>query len=355
MDESQTNSVDLPWPACPVTLNDQGVIEVAHGGGGRKTHQLIASIFIEAFGDPLQTRGHDGAVFTPGSERLAITTDSYVVDPIEFPGGDIGSLSVHGTANDLLMCGARPQYLSVAFVLETGLPISTLRRITASMRQAADEAGVAIVTGDTKVIQRDRGDGMTLTTTGIGQVFARTPIGPAQVTDGSAIIVSGDLGRHGIAVMSAREQLDLGDAIHSDSACLAPAVLPLLDSGLPIQCLRDLTRGGLATALVEIAQSGRIDIEIDEQAVPINETVRGACELLGLDPLYVANEGRFIVILPDNQAKQAVALLQATDIARDARVIGRVARGDGGVSARTAIGTRRVIDMISGEQLPRIC
>ncbi len=355
MDQSQAKQTHPPWPACPVPINDHGVIEVAHGGGGRKTHQLIASVFIEAFGDPLQTLGHDGAVFTPGAEQLAITTDSYVVDPIEFPGGDIGAMSVHGTANDLLMCGAQPKYLSAAFVLEAGLPLAILRRITASMRCAADEAGVTIVTGDTKVIQSDRGDGMTITTTGIGQVIARTPIGPAQVSDGSAIIVSGDLGRHGIAVMCAREQLDLGNAIHSDSACLAPAVLPLLDAGLPVQCLRDLTRGGLATALVEIAQSGQVDIEIDEQAVPINETVRGACELLGLDPLYVANEGRFIVILPEDQAEHAIALLQTTDFARDARVIGRVTQGKGNVSARTAIGTRRVIDMISGEQLPRIC
>jgi hydrogenase expression/formation protein HypE len=354
-EQTHDDSSPAAWPACPTPQDTQGVIEIAHGGGGRRTQQLIASIFRKAFGDPLQTHGHDGAVFNADAQQLAITTDSYVVQPLEFPGGDIGSMSVHGTINDLLMCGARPRYLSAAFVLEVGLEIATLERITASMRAAANESGVDIVTGDTKVIGHGRGDGLFINTSGVGSVICTDPIGPSQVTPGSAVIVSGDVGRHGVAVMAAREKLDLGDAIVSDSAALGPAVLPLLESGLPIQCLRDLTRGGLATALVEIAQTTGLNIDLTQQDIPIGEAVRGACELLGLDPIYVANEGRFIAILPQEHAQKAVSLLRDTAIARNAQVIGRVTEGTGRVCMQTPIGTRRVVEMISGEQLPRIC
>lgn len=349
----QTNA--SAGPKCPAPLGAPSVIEIAHGGGGRRTHQLIASVFRASFGDPLETHGHDGAVFHADADQLAITTDSYVVDPIEFPGGNIGSLSVHGTVNDLLMCGARPRYLSAAFTLMTGLEIETLKRITASMQEAADQAGVQIVTGDTKVVKRSRSGGLFITTTGVGTVEASQPIGPIHVTPGSAVILSGDLGRHGIAVMTAREGLDLRGDIHSDSASLAPAVLPLLDRGLPIQCLRDLTRGGLATALIEIAQAASVDIELNEQDIPVNDVVRGACELLGLDPLYVANEGRFTSIVPAEHEDEVLSLMRETGVAKHSRTIGRVIHGTGRVTARTPIGTQRVIDMISGEQLPRIC
>ena len=340
---------------CPAPRNTGDIIEVAHGGGGRRTHELIASVFLEAFGDALDTRGHDGAVFECATSRLAMTTDSFVVQPLEFPGGDIGSLAVHGTVNDLLMCGAHPRHLSAAFVLEAGLEIERLRHIAASMRRAADDAGVAIVTGDTKVVQHARGDGMTVTTTGVGEVVTAAPIGPASVRPDARIILSGDLGRHGVAVMTTRERLELAGDIRSDSAALVPAVLPMLERGIEVQCLRDLTRGGLATALVEIARTAEVDIEIEEAACPVQETVRGACELLGLDPLYVANEGRFIAIVPPHAVDEALAAIRDAPVGADACVIGRTAAGRGQVTARTPIGSRRVIDMLSGEQLPRIC
>lgn len=354
-DPSSPRTEPSPWPVCPSPVQDDAIIDLAHGGGGYRTHQLISSVFLEAFGDPLQTSGHDSAVFDASSPQLAFTTDSYVVQPIEFPGGNIGSMSVHGTVNDLLMAGARPRYLSAGFILEAGLEIRVLKRIADAMRIAADEAGVQIVTGDTKVIGRGRGDGLFINTTGIGSIIADQPIGPAHVSPDADVILSGDIGRHGIAVMSAREQLDLGNTILSDSACLCPAVLPLLNHRLPILCMRDLTRGGLATALVEIAQTSRNDIEIDEQHIPISDPVRGACELLGLDPLYVANEGRFIIIIPKSHTQQALSLLHANESTRQAKVIGRVRTGKGRVAMKTLIGTSRAIAMISGEQLPRIC
>lgn len=354
-DPRQDPSSPTPWPTCPAAPRASGLIEIAHGGGGRRTHQLINTIFLKAFGDPLHTQGHDGAVFNADAEQLAFTTDSYVVQPLVFPGGDIGSLSIHGTVNDLLMCGARPRYISAGFILEAGLDIALLERITASMRAAADDAGVKIVTGDTKVIGRGAGDGLLINTSGVGSVINNRTIGPKHITPGSAVIVSGDLGRHGVAVMSARQQLDLGDTILSDSASLCPAVLPLLQSAIPIQCLRDLTRGGLATALVELAQAAGLGIELVEQHIPVGDAVRGACELLGLDPIYVANEGRFLLILPAEHTTDALSILQRSDLGRSAALIGQVTQGPGPVTLRTPIGTHRAIEMLTGEQLPRIC
>jgi hydrogenase expression/formation protein HypE len=333
--------------ACPVPAADGGAIQLAHGGGGRLMHRLLESVVFPALG----ASGHDGALVPCGDQRLAFTTDSYIVTPLEFPGGDIGRLAVCGTVNDLAMCGARPLALSAAFILEEGLPIATFQRMVASMQRAAAEAGVPFVTGDTKVVDRGRGDGLFVNTAGIGVVEARADISPSAVRPGDAVIVSGDLGRHGVAIMAVREGLAFETTIESDVAPLWSPVQRLLSTGCVIHCLRDLTRGGLATALVEIATAARVEIEIDETAVPVREDVRGACELLGLDPLYVANEGRFVAFVGEADVPRALASL-----GEEARVIGRVAAASAGnVLARTAIGTRRMIDMLSGEQLPRIC
>ena len=351
----QPTPPSVPGSSCPLPFEDHAVVEVAHGGGGRRTHELIRSVFLEAFGDPLDARGHDGAVFEAGPNRLAFTTDAYVVDPIEFPGGDIGALAVHGTVNDLLMCGARPMHLSASFVLETGLRVDTLWRIARSMRRAADDAGVRIVTGDTKVIEAARSSGLFVTTSGIGAVEAPCAIGPASVRPGCSVLLSGDIGRHGIAVMAARERLALEPPIRSDSAPLNAPVLALMERGIGVRCLRDLTRGGLASALVEIASTAGVDISIDERLVPVRDDIRAVCELLGLDPLHVANEGRFIAILDDAHTDRALEVMRGTPVASGACVIGHVLPGSGRVSARTPIGTDRSIHMLSGEQLPRIC
>jgi hydrogenase expression/formation protein HypE len=347
----------LTW-TCPAPLNDRTAILLAHGGGGRLMHRLIADVFASAFANPALETHHDGAVLdAPRGGRLALTTDSYVVRPLFFPGGDIGSLAVNGTANDLAMCGARPLALSAAFILEEGLPTADLERIVASMRRAADLVPVPIVTGDTKVVERGKGDGLFISTAGVGLVAEGVEIGPLCVRAGDVIVVSGDLGRHGVAVLAAREGLALETTIESDCASLVCPVHALLDAGLPLHCLRDLTRGGLASALVEIAETSGHAIEIDEDAVPVSEEVRGACEILGFDPLYLANEGRFVAFLPAALADRAVACLRALDPTARPAVIGEV-RPDAGLPAvvlKTRYGSRRTIDMISGEQLPRIC
>lgn len=318
-------------------------------------HRLIEDVFVAAFGNPLGAARHDAAVAEIGGARLAFTTDSYVVNPLFFPGGDIGSLAVNGTVNDLAMAGARPLYLSAAFIIEEGLPMETLSRVVRSMRVAADEAGVRVVTGDTKVVDRGKGDGLFINTAGVGLVEARRPIGPDSVREGDAILVSGDLGRHGIAVMAAREGLAFETALESDSAPLAALVSDLIASDIELRCLRDLTRGGLASALNEIAESSGSSIDLDEHRVPVREDVRGACELLGFDPLYVANEGRFVAFVPDEQADRALAVMRRHRVGSGATAVGRVREGDPMVVARNAFGTTRVLDMLSGEQLPRIC
>jgi len=342
-------------PACPLPLAGDDVVQLAHGGGGQLMHELLQNVFLPAFGDPLGAGGHDSALFSAGAERLAITTDGYVVQPLQFPGGDIGSLAVHGTVNDLLMAGARPRYLSASFILEAGLPLATLRRVVGSMRDAAAASGVAIVTGDTKVVEGGHGDGIYLATTGIGTLLPGTAIGPGAIRPGDRVLLSGDIARHGMAVMAAREGLAVAPAIESDSAPLNDAVLPLLEAGVTVHCLRDLTRGGLASALVELAAGAGVTIAIDETRVPVREDVRALCELLGLDPLHVANEGRFVAIVPAQEADRALALLRDSALAAEARDIGEVQAGPGGVRARTAVGTERLITMLTGEQLPRIC
>ena len=330
------------------------MVTLAHGGGGRLTEQLVDATFRRAFDNPALAARHDGAVIAHAGIRIATTTDGYVVRPIVFPGGDLGSLAIHGTINDLAMCGARPLMITAAVILEEGVAVDLVRRIAESMAAAARAVGVPIVAGDTKVVERGKGDGIYVTTTGVGVCEHPLDIQPARVVPGDAIIVSGDLGRHGIAVMSAREGLAFESAIASDSQPLWAPVAALLDAGIEIHCLRDLTRGGLAMALVEIAATARVAIELHERALGVDPAVRGACELLGLDPLYVANEGRFAAIVRADHADRALAVLRSTHEAAGAVLVGRVAAGEG-VTSTTAIGTTRIVEAPSGEQLPRIC
>jgi len=340
---------------CPLPYAPQDTVQMAHGGGGRTMKRLIDSLFRPAFENSFLAQDHDGAVFETAG-RIAMTTDSYVVRPLFFPGGDIGSLAVHGTVNDLAMCGARALYLSVGFVLEEGLSLEWLHRIVHSMAAAATATGTQIVTGDVKVVDRSKADGLYVNITGVGQVLARAPIGPASLCSGDAIIVSGDLGRHGVAVMNARHGLGLQTAIESDSAALIEPVEKLLEAGLDVHCMRDLTRGGLASALVEIAESSGLEMNLLETAIPVRDDVRAACELLGLDPVYVPNEGRFVLFLPRDQARRALAILNGYPVSQGACIIGEVTDGGlGRVVLRGHYGVDRLIDMLSGDQLPRIC
>ena len=349
---------DLPLvaPTCPAPIADYPNILLAHGGGGRLTHQLIEAIFLPAFANPLLNQRHDGATMAVAGQQIAFTTDSYVVHPLFFPGGDIGMLAINGTVNDLAMCGARPLALSAAFILEEGLPTALLQQVVRSMQAAAAAAEVALVTGDTKVVDRGKGDGLYITTSGIGLVESPQPIGPASLRPGDVLLVSGDIGRHGIAIMAVREGLEFETTIESDAAPLADLVLSLIRAGVEIHCLRDLTRGGLGSAAVELATAGRVQIHLDEQAIPVHEHVQGACELLGLDWLYVANEGRCICAVPAAAAEQALAIMRRHRYGRDAAIIGQVRDQHPGLVTMTSrIGVDRVVDMISGEQLPRIC
>ncbi len=342
--------------ACPIPMGRYPNVLLAHGGGGKLTHQLIEQMFLPAFSNELLGERHDGAIFNVNSGRLAFTTDSYVVRPLFFPGGDIGSLAVNGTVNDLAMCGARPLYLSAGFILEEGLPMDDLRRIVQSMKAAAEATGVQLVAGDTKVVDRGKGDGIFINTAGIGSVAPGVHISPANVIPGDAIIISGDIGRHGIAIMAVREGLEFESKILSDCAPLSGIVSSLLAAKAEVHCLRDLTRGGLASALVEIAEASRLHFEIREDAIPVQEDVRGACEILGFDPLYVANEGRFVSFVPAREAEKIIDRMRAHPLGRQAAVIGVAKTGDPGlVTMETRIGAARVVDMISGEQLPRIC
>ncbi|MFN7950735.1 MAG: hydrogenase expression/formation protein HypE [bacterium] len=329
---------------------------MAHGGGGRLMHQLIEQIFVRGFGAEAMGPRHDGATLALGSPRVVLTTDSYVVRPLFFPGGDIGTLAVNGTVNDLAMCGARPRALSVGFILEEGLPMETLWRIVQSMAAAARATGVAVVTGDTKVVDRGKADGLYVNTAGIGVPVTELAIEPSSVRPGDAILVSGDVGRHGMAIMAVREGLAFESEIESDCAPLAAPVLALLEAGVEVHCLRDPTRGGLASTLVEIARDARLHLHVDERAIAVREDVRAACEILGLDPLYVANEGRFVAIVAPADAERALAILRAHPVSVGAARIGSVEADPAAlVTLTSAIGSNRVVDMLSGEQLPRIC
>ncbi len=348
-----------PAASCPLPLADSSQILMGHGGGGSLSAQLIENVFLTAFDNPILAQKHDGAVLETGGRNIAFTTDSYVVRPLEFPGGDIGSMAVNGTVNDLAMCGALPRFLSAAFIIEEGLPMDSLRRIVQSMRSAADAAGVRIVTGDTKVVDKGHGDGLFINTSGIGVIGHSLSIAPASVRPGDAILLSGDVGRHGMAIMSVRERLEFETTIESDCAPLVAPVQDLLKEGIEIHCLRDLTRGGLASALNEIASAAGLPIGIDETAVPVDEQVRGACEILGLDPLYVANEGRFVAFVPAAEAGRALGILRRHAASASAVAIGSVGSSAGGsaglVTVKSTIGVARILDMLAGEQLPRIC
>ncbi len=342
--------------ACPVPLDEGATVQLGHGSGGVMMHRLLEQVIFPALGEPASRVHHDGAVLTVGGARLAFTTDSYVVRPRFFPGGDIGSLAVHGAVNDLAMCGARPLLLSVGLILEEGLPLEELRRILESLRRAADEAGVSIVTGDTKVVDRGKGDGLFINTAAVGLVEHSLEIGPQSICEGDVILLSGDIGRHGIAVLAAREGLAFETTIESDSAPLHEPVLALLRAGLPVHCLRDLTRGGLAAALKELMLDCGLSARIRESAIPVEPQVRGACEMLGLDSLHVANEGRMIVLLPAEHADEALILLRQFPVSQNVVKIGQILGSKkGAVVLESIIGTSRVVEMLHGEQLPRIC
>ncbi len=316
-------------------------------------NQLISEMFHPVFGDP-KAIPHDAAALTLPSNKIALTTDSYVVNPLFFPGGNIGSMAVYGTVNDLAMSGARPLYLTASFILEEGLPMSTLWEIVQSMEAAAEKANVKIVTGDTKVVDQGKGDGIFINTAGVGVIEHDLEIHPRSIQPGDQILLNGDLARHGIAIMAQREGWEFEEAIASDSAPVASTILELIGAGINVHCARDLTRGGLASALNEIATSSGLASTITETAIPVQDNVAGACEILGLDPLYIANEGRFILFIPSADAEKALLILQR--INSEARIIGEVGNEKKAlVTMKSVMGTTRVVDMLSGEQLPRIC
>ncbi|MBP7827816.1 MAG: hydrogenase expression/formation protein HypE [Verrucomicrobia bacterium] len=343
-------------PVCPLPIQHYPQVLLAHGGGGKLMHQLLDKVFGQAFRNPLLETRHDAAQFSLPAGRVAMTTDSYVVRPLFFPGGDIGSLAVHGTVNDLAMSGARPLYLSSAFIIEEGLPMETLWRVVWAMHEAAQRCGVQIITGDTKVVDKGKGDGLFINTTGLGLIETPLVIAPQSVRPGDAVLVSGDVGRHGMAIMALREGLQFESTIESDSAPVHEVVLALLQANVTLHCLRDLTRGGLASALNEIAEVAGVRIEIEEKQIPVREDVHAACELLGLDPLHVANEGRFAVWVPEAEAARALEVMRAHPVSQNAARIGQATEAaDPLVVLRSRIGANRILDMPSGEQLPRIC
>ena len=334
-------------------------ITLSHGSGGKSTHNLIEGVFAPAFSNPLLDPMDDAATFTieGTGQRMAFTTDTYVVNPLFFPGGDIGKLAIHGTVNDLAMAGAIPLYLSVGFILEEGFLISDLRRIVDSMAAAAAEAGVSIVTGDTKVVQRGKADGLFINTAGVGVTRLTWPIGQTRLQPGDKVIVSGPIGDHGIAIMLAREALDIETDIQSDTAPLHSLVAALLEAaGDGVHCLKDPTRGGVATSLNEMAIGSEVSIGLEEHAIPVHAGVRGACEILGLDPLTIANEGKLLAIVAPEKAESALAAMRQHPLGRESAIIGTVqAEPPGMVFLRTDIGGMRVLDMLVGDPLPRIC
>jgi hydrogenase expression/formation protein HypE len=342
---------------CPVPIQDYDTVTLAHGGGGKVTHRLIEQVLVPALDNPALRELHDGAVVRWGHETLAFSTDSYVINPPFFPGGDIGMLAVHGTVNDLAMCGARPRYLSLAFILEEGFLLKDLWRIVVSIREACLASDLAVVTGDTKVVERGKGDGIFINTTGIGERLPSAEISPRRIAPGDRLLLSGPIAEHGIAVMSVREGLKFETDLESDTVALWPLVDAMLNrAGRQIHALRDATRGGVASVLNEMAAAGGVGIVLDESAVPVNESVKGGCEILGLDPLYVANEGRFVAFVAAEAAEDLLAVMHEHPLGREACLVGEVvAKHPRVVRLRSRFGGSRVLDMMSGEQLPRIC
>jgi len=334
-------------------------VTMSHGAGGKATHTLIEAVFLDAFRNPLLEPLEDAAQLTVGGARIALTTDSYVVSPLFFPGGDIGDLAVNGTVNDLAVSGARPLYLSAGFILEEGFPVADLRRVVDSMRAAAAAAGVHIVTGDTKVVQKGKADGCYINTAGVGVVerdAAPGSLGVAGARPGDAVIVSGPIGDHGITIMLARGELDIEADISSDTAPLNGLVAGLLDAVPAVRAMRDATRGGVATILNEIAKAADVGVLVHEDDIPVRAEVRGASELLGIDPMYVACEGRLVAVVPGQDADRAVAALRAQPLGEQAAVIGHVrAEQPGIVQIKTAFGGTRIVDLLVGDPLPRIC
>lgn len=353
---TETSLEPAPAFTCPTPIFDHKEIVLAHGAGGKMTQQLIQNMFLPRFKNQLLNPLHDGAMFSLNGARFAFSTDSFVVKPIFFPGGDIGELAVNGTVNDLAMCGARPLYLSSAFILEEGFPMAELSRVIQSMQRAAEIAGVNLVTGDTKVVDRGKGDKIFINTSGLGLIDANVNIHPGRAEVGDKIIINGPIAAHGIAILSVREGLEFESEICSDTAPLNELVQAMLAAVPDIHVLRDATRGGVTSVLNEIAGQARVGIRLEETQIPIAEEVKGACEILGLDPLYVANEGKFVAFVPAESADRVLSVMREHAFGKDAVVIGEVvAEHRGSVTMKTRVGGSRIVDMFAGEQLPRIC
>jgi hydrogenase expression/formation protein HypE len=341
---------------CPVPITAKESVLLGHGSGGRMSGNLLRDIVLPALQNPVLGRLDDQAIVDIGGSRIAFTTDSFVVKPLFFPGGDIGTLAVNGTVNDLAMGGAEPLFLSLALILEEGFPFDTLRRVMESIRVAAALAGVVVVTGDTKVVEKGSGDGLFVNTSGIGMVTSGVQLSADQARPGDRVLLSGTIGDHGITILSQREGLEFESAIASDTAALHTLVASMLRASSGIRCLRDPTRGGLSSSLNEIAARSRVGIELAEDAIPIREEVQGACEMLGLDPLYVANEGKLVAIVEPTAAETILDAMRQHPLGRDARIIGTVTDSRSAmVTLRTRLGTSRIVDLLSGDQLPRIC
>jgi hydrogenase expression/formation protein HypE len=342
--------------SCPAPLPVRDTVLLGHGSGGKLSAELVRDVFLPAFQNPTLSRLDDQAIVSVNGSRIAVTTDSFVVNPLFFPGGDIGSLAVHGTVNDLAMGGAQPLFLSAAFILEEGLAMDVLRRVVWSLQRAATAAGVQVVTGDTKVVEKGKADGIFINTTGIGLVPEGIDMSANRARPGDKVLLSGPIGEHGIAILALREGLEFETTIESDSAALHTLVAEMLSVTGAIRCMRDPTRGGLSSALNEIAAQSRVGIELDECAIPLREEVKGACEMLGLDPLYVANEGKLIAIVDSSLAGDVLAAMRNHPLGQQAQIIGSVTcRNSGLVTMRTPLGTTRIVDMLAGDQLPRIC
>ncbi len=341
---------------CPIPISDYPKVLLAHGGGGKLMHTLIQKMFATAFSNDILQQDHDSAQINLPDSKIAFTTDSYVVQPIFFPGGDIGSLAVNGTVNDLAMSGAKPLYLSLGLIIEEGFAMEDLWKVVQSIADAAKTAGVKIATGDTKVVDKGKGDGIFINTSGIGTIEHNLNISPKNIKTGDVIIINGDIGRHGIAIMAEREGLEFEHKIESDCAPLNDIVQNIVEAGVDIHCLRDLTRGGLSSTLNELASSSGSEITISESLVYVREDVQGACEILGFDPMYVANEGKFIAIVPKADADKCLKIMKAHKYGYDSVIIGEVTGNtEPIVKLKSRIGTMRILDMLSGEQLPRIC